>query len=357
MNIEALKRALEAKSMAALICSEENRRYFTGFDSSDGYLLVTGEKAIFFTDSRYIESAEKSCEGCDEIRLFKSISESVNPVIENLKVKKIAVEASYITLSVLSKLEKLIKAEFVTDSFLDDIIDSIRITKSKNELDLIQKAQRIAEDAFSHICSFIKTGMTEKEIGLELDYYMLSHGADALSFETIAVCGKKTSMPHGVPGDNIVKDGDFVTMDFGAVCSGYHSDMTRTVAIGYATDEMIKVYNTVLSAQKAAFSVMKEGALCSSVDKAGRDVIEKAGYGEYFGHSLGHGVGIEIHESPVLSPRSTSVLEAGNVVTNEPGIYIPGKFGVRIEDMAYITDDGYINLTKAPKELTILNNN
>lgn len=356
MNIEALKRALEAKSMAALICSEENRRYFTGFSSSDGYLFVTGEKAIFFTDSRYIESAEKSCEGCDEIRLFKSFSESVSPVIENLKAEKIAVEASYITLSDLSKLKKLIKAKFVTDAFLDNIIDGIRIKKSKNELDLIIKAQRIAEDAFSHICTFIKAGMTEKEIGLELDYFMLKNGADALSFETIAVCGKKTSMPHGVPGDNIVKDGDFVTMDFGAVCSGYHSDMTRTVAVGYVTDEMKKVYDTVLCAQNAAFSVMKKGTLCSDVDKAGRDVIEKAGYGEYFGHSLGHGVGIEIHENPVLSPKSTSALEEGNVVTNEPGIYIPGKFGVRIEDMAYITNDGYINLTKASKELIILNN-
>lgn len=356
MNMNLLKNALREKNSAALIYSEENRRYFTEFPSSDGWLLVTGEKAIFFTDSRYIEAASLECKGCDEVKLFKRMSESVKPVIEEMGVKKLSVEASRITLSVLSALEKALEIEFVTDSTLDDIIDSVRIKKNESEVELIVKAQRIAEKAFEHICRFIKVGMTEKEIGLELDYFMLRNGADALSFETIAVCGEKTSMPHGVPGENKVKAGDFVTMDYGAVCGGYHSDMTRTVAVGYATDEMKKVYNTVLSAQSAAFELMKPGVPCTDVDKAGRDVIENAGYGEYFGHSLGHGVGVEIHEMPAVSPRSENVLEAGYVITNEPGIYLPGKFGVRIEDMAYITKDGYRNLTNAPKELIVLNN-
>ena len=356
MNIEKLKAALADKDFAALIYSEENRRYFTSFPSSDGWLLVTAEKAVFFTDSRYIEAAQQQCEGCDEILLFERLSKSVKPVIESLKIEKIAVEASRMTLSALSSVEKALGAEFVTDSSLDDIIDSIRIKKSESEIELIVKAQRIAEKAFEHICDFIKVGMTEKEIGLELDYFMLKNGADALSFETIAICGEKTSMPHGVPGENRVKEGDFVTMDYGAVCGGYHSDMTRTVAVGFATDEMKEIYNTVLSAQKAAFPLMKPGVPCSDVDKAGRDVIEKAGYGKYFGHSLGHGVGVEIHEMPSVSPRSDNILEEGYVITDEPGIYIPGKFGVRIEDMAYITNDGYRNLTEAPKELIILNN-
>ena len=354
MNIELLKNALKDKDFAALIFSEENRRYFTSFPSSDGWLLVTGEKSVFFTDSRYIEAAENQCVGCDEVLLFKSLKDSVKPVMEKLGVQKIAVEAGRMTLSVLSALKGIFDCEFVSDSSVDDIINSIRIVKSREEIDLVVKAQRIAEKAFEHILGFIKVGMTEKEIGLELDYFMLRNGADALSFETIAVSGEKTSMPHGVPGENKVRKGDFITMDYGAVCSGYHSDMTRTVAVGSVSDEQAKVYNTVLSAQQAAFEKMQPGVLCSDVDKAARDVISAAGYGEYFGHGLGHGVGVEIHEEPGVNPRGSKILQPGFLITNEPGIYLPGKFGVRIEDMAYITESGYENLTKAPKELIIL---
>lgn len=356
MNIDLLKKALSGKDYAAIIYSEENRRYFTEFPSSDGWLIVTAEKAVFFTDSRYIEAATLECKGCDEVRLFERLTVSVKPLVEEMGIKKFAVEASRLTLSALESIRKALGTEFVTDSTLDDIIDSIRVKKCESEKELIIKAQRIAEKAFEHICSFIKVGMTEREIGLELDYFMLRNGADALSFETIAITGEKTSMPHGVPGDNRVKAGDFVTMDYGAVCSGYHSDMTRTVAVGFVTDEMKEVYNTVLAAQMAAFPLMKPGTPCADADKAARDVIENAGYGKYFGHSLGHGVGVEIHEMPSVSPRSEAILEEGNVITNEPGIYIPGKFGVRIEDMVYITSDSCENLTKAPKELIILNN-
>ncbi len=356
MNTQKLKNALCGKDFAALICSQENRRYFTEFPSSDGYLLVTDKKSVFFTDSRYIEAARMKCVGCDEILLFESLEKSVKPVLDSLVSKKTAVEASEITLSALSELRRSLDTEFITDSTLDDLINAVRIKKSEKELELIIKAQRIAEKAFEHICRYIKAGMTEKEIGLELDYFMLKNGAEALSFETIAVCGQKTSMPHGVPDENTVKNGDFVTMDFGAVCGGMHSDMTRTVAVGFATDEMKTIYNTVLEAQCAAFEFMRAGLLCSQADKAGRSVIEKAGYGKYFGHSLGHGVGIQIHEMPSVSPKSKDVFEEGNVVTNEPGIYIPGKFGVRIEDMVYIGKDGFVNLTNAPKELIILNN-
>ena len=202
--------------------------------------------------------------------------------------------------------------------------------------------------------TFIKPGVTEKQIALELDFYMLSHGAEAVSFETIAVTGAKSSMPHGVPDETVVKNGDFITMDFGAVCKGYHSDMTRTVAVGEVTEEQKTVYETVLKAQKNALSVLKKGLPCSEADKAARDIIDNAGYGDYFGHSTGHGVGVEIHENPTLAPKSTDILEIGDVVTVEPGIYLPGKFGVRIEDMALITENGYENLTSSPKELIIL---
>ncbi len=226
--------------------------------------------------------------------------------------------------------------------------------KTEDEVEKIIAAQRIAEKAFEHILGFIKPGKTEKEVRLELEYYMLSHGADDLSFETIAVAGVKTSMPHGVPGDNVIKSGDFVTMDYGALVDGYHSDMTRTVAVGDITDEQIKVYAAVLEAQLAGLNSLHNGISGVDADKAARGVIEKAGYDDCFGHGTGHGVGVEIHEAPTLSPRSKHVLKTGHVVTVEPGIYVPGKFGVRIEDMALITDDGCRILTDCPKELIVI---
>lgn len=354
MNTQKLKDFLKDKDFAALIVSEENRRYFTSFPSTDGFLLVTGEKSIFFTDSRYIEAAEAQCRECDEVLLFDTLKKSIAPVIERLGVKKIAVEAGRMTLAQLAMTASGLDVEFVTDSTLDNAVDSIRIVKNEEEIDLVIKAQRIAEKAFEHMLRFIKCGMTEREIGLELDYFMLRNSAEALSFETIAVSGEKTSMPHGVPGDRKIKAGDFITLDYGAVVGGYHSDMTRTIAVGFATDEMRSVYETVLKAQNAGFAAMRPGAACSDVDKAARDVIKDAGFGKYFGHGLGHGVGVEIHEEPRVSTAGKKILEPGYLITNEPGIYIPGKFGVRIEDMAFITPDGYRNLTECPKELIII---
>lgn len=354
MNTQKLKNFLKDKDFAAIIVSEENRRYFTQFPSTDGFLLVTGDKSIFFTDSRYIEAANAQCKECDEILLFDGIKKSIAPTVEKLGIKKLAVEASRLTLADLENLSSNIDAQFVTDSTLDDAVNAIRIIKSEEEIELVIKAQRIAEKAFEHMLEFIKIGMTEREIGLELDYFMLRNGAEALSFETIAVSGEKTSMPHGVPGERKIKAGDFITMDYGAVVGGYHSDMTRTIAVGYVTDEMRSVYETVLKAQNAGFEMMRPGVPCKDVDKAARDVIAQAGYGEYFGHGLGHGVGVEIHEEPRVSPSGDKILEAGHLITDEPGIYLPGKFGVRIEDMAFITPDGYRNLTNCPKELIII---
>ena len=268
--------------------------------------------------------------------------------------KVLAVEADRLTVTQLKNLRKALHGIKLTTVATDKIIDSFRAVKNEAEIENICKAQRIAEAAFDHILGFIKVGVTEKEVALELDHYMLSHGADGLSFETIAISGANTSKPHGVPTDKKIEHGDFVTMDYGAVVNGYHSDMTRTVAVGAASDEQKKIYKIVFEAQLAVLRVLKNGVKCSDADKAARDVITEAGYGEYFRHSTGHGVGIEIHEKPFISPKSTATLRSGNVVTDEPGIYIPGKFGVRIEDMALITENGCKNLTKAPKELIII---
>ncbi len=352
-KINNLKNFLKTSNEAILIHSPENRRYFTSFPSSDGYLVVTKNDAVFFTDSRYIEAAQKNSH-C-KAQLLTRLSVEVKSFLEENKIEKIYTETERLSVSLLSQLRKIFSPIKITPSQkLENTINNLRSVKEREEVENIKKAQAIAEDAFNHILTFIKPGVTEKQIALELDFYMLSHGAEAISFETIAVTGEKTSMPHGVPEEKEIKEGDFITMDFGAVYKGYHSDMTRTIAVGSVTDEQREIYNIVLKAQENALSILKKGFGCAEADKAARDIIAEAGYGEYFGHGTGHGVGVEIHESPNLSPRSTQKLKAGNVVTVEPGIYIPGKFGVRIEDMALITETGYENLTSTPKELIIL---
>lgn len=353
-KINKLQEFLKKPHEAILIYSPENRRYFTGFPSTDGYLVITKDDAVLFADSRYIEAAQKQITFC-RTQLLTRLSNEVKIFLKDNNIEKVYVETEKLSVSSLSQLRKIFSPiKIIPSQKLEVLISGMRSQKYLCEIENIKKAQSIAEEAFRHILTFIKPGVTEKQIALELDFYMLSHGAEALSFETIAVTGAKSSMPHGVPDDTVVKNGDFITMDFGAVYKGYHSDMTRTVAVGEVTEEQKKVYEIVLSAQKKALDVLKVGLPCADADKAARDIITQAGYGDNFGHGTGHGVGIEIHELPNLSMRSDEALAAGNVVTVEPGIYLPGKFGVRIEDMALITENGYENLTSTPKELIIL---
>ena len=327
MGINKLQNFLKNNFEAIIISSPENRRYFTGFPSSDGYLVVTKNDAVFFTDSRYIEAAQKSVKNCRAQKLTR-VSNEIKDYIREKNIIKIYTERNRVTVSDYDFFKTVFSPCKVTASKkLEKETDNIRRAKSEEEKEYILTAQKIAENAFEHILTFIKPGVTEKQIALELDFYMLSHGAEAVSFETIAVTGAKSSMPHGVPDETVVKNGDFITMDFGAVYKGYHSDMTRTVAVGEVTEEQKTVYETVLKAQKKALSVLKKGLPCSEADKAARDIIDNAGYGDYFGHSTGHGVGVEIHENPTLAPKSTDILEIGDVVTVEPGIYLPGKYG------------------------------
>lgn len=336
-----------------LVASHENRRYLTSFPSSDGYLLITPSKSILLADSRYIEAAQNSAKDCSDIILLKSFSEQLPELVKSLGITSLFTEAERLSVSEFNSISKLAGCKCTADK-TDDFIDTLRRIKSEEEKAKIIKAQRIAEDAFDHILGFIKEGVTEKQIALELDYFMLSHGAECISFETIAVSGKNSSMPHGVPCDKKIEKSDFITMDFGAVVDGYHSDMTRTLAVGEVSSKQAEVYETVLSAQLASLAVLKSGVSCFDADEAARSIIRNAGYGDFFGHGTGHGVGIEIHEQPRLSPKSKQTLEAGDVVTVEPGIYLPSEFGVRIEDMAFITENGCENLTNSPKNLIIL---
>ncbi len=353
--INKLKEYMKEKGGVALIMSEENLCYFTAFHSSNGYLIVSGDKAIYLTDSRYIEAAQNTIKGCDEILEIKKVQNELYDVIKALAPVEIHLESDRITVARYNSLSKIFDfAQINCDGSLDKAIDEIRAVKNAEQIGKIVTAQRIAEKAFDHILGFIEIGKTEREISLELEYFMLKNGADALSFETIAVAGKNSSMPHGVPGDYKVQSGDFITMDYGAITEFYHSDMTRTVAVGEVSSKQVEVYETVLKAQLAGIAAVKAGAVCRDVDKAARDIIENAGYGKCFGHGLGHGVGVEIHEFPTVNPSSDTILEVGHIVTVEPGIYLPGEFGVRIEDMAAVTENGCDNLTVCEKKLIVL---
>ncbi len=356
MMIKKLQEALKTNGRfdGALILSPENRFYFTGFASSDGFLLISADRAVFITDGRYIEAAQNQIQNC-EVVLQQSAGKQLAEIFADMGVSAVAAETERISVADFAKYGDFLKPiRLIPDPLLDEMICTLRTVKEPQEIEKIKAAQRIAEAAFDHILGFIAPGKTEKEIALELDFFMLSHGADALSFETIAVSGQKSSMPHGVPDRNIVQYGDFITMDFGAVVDGYHSDMTRTVAVGAVSAQQKEVYNTVLRAQEAVLAALRPGLSCKAADQIARDVITEAGFGAYFTHSTGHGVGVEIHEFPRLSVLSADTLEIGNVVTDEPGIYLPGAFGVRIEDMALITPNGCENLTQSPKELIIL---
>ncbi len=352
MNIKKLQSTL-AVGEAYIVISPENRRYLTDFASSDGYLIITKNEAIFLIDSRYIEAAQNKITECTEVSLLTSLSSQLPEYAEKLGIKKVYCEAEKLSVADFNELCGILNCECLAEK-ADDEINALRRAKCSEEKAKILAAQSIAEKAFDHILGFIKEGVTEKEIALTLDFFMLKNGAECVSFETIAVSGKNSSMPHGVPCDKKIEKGDFITMDYGAVVDGYHSDMTRTVAVGFVSDKQAEVYETVLSAQKKSLEILRAGVSCKDADAAARNVISDAGYGKFFGHGTGHGVGIEIHEQPRLSPKSSQILEIGDVVTVEPGIYLPSEFGVRIEDMAIITENGAENLTKCGKNLIIL---
>ncbi len=354
--IERLMSMLPAELDCALICSDINRRYFTGMRSSAGTLLCFREAAYLIIDFRYIEKARAVVKGC-EVILQDNLYSQIKELLVRHGAKTVACESMELTLSRFDQLKENLgdAAELDGTGTLSKAIYACRTVKTAEEADKIRQAQAIAEEAFRHILGFVRAGISERDVQLELDFKMLRLGAEELSFPTIALTGAATSMPHGVPSaERIIKKGDFVLMDYGAVVDGYHSDMTRTVAVGEPSEEMKRVYDIVLTAQEKALSEVRSGMTGQQLDSIAREHIENAGYGEHFGHSLGHGVGLEIHEYPNASPLSSNILRPGNVVTVEPGIYLPGKFGVRIEDFVLVTENGCENLTHSPKNMIIL---
>ncbi len=338
----------------ALITSDINRRYFTGMKSSAGIIAAFPEKAYLLIDFRYIEKARETVKDAEVIEL-KKLYPQLTELLKKHGARTIAVETENMTVHELSGYTKAFKGfEIDSSDKLSSAINGLRAIKDEGELADIIKAQSIAEKAFDSILDFIRPGVTERRVALELNRVMFENGAEDLSFETIALSGANTSMPHGVPSEKPIQRGEFVLMDYGAVWNGYHSDMTRTVCVGEPTDEMRKVYNIVLEAQLAGINAARPDITGSELDAVSRRYIENAGYGECFGHALGHGVGLEIHEKPLASPGYKNPLKKGEIITVEPGIYIDGKFGVRIEDFVILTENGCRDLTNCEKNIITL---
>ena len=337
---------------AMLVNSEPGEFYAVGFHG-EGNVVVTAEKCFYFTDSRYIEAANNLITGA-EIAMTghsRNYRAMVQEVIDQCHIETLGFEESYLSVADYELWDKGLTARLVP---AQKLVNSLRAAKDAEEIALMRKAQEITDRAFDEICKFIQPGMTEQEIAARLQYDMLRFGAEKMSFDPIVVSGPNGSLPHGIPSSKQVQKGEFITMDFGCKYGGYCSDMTRTVALGEPTGEMKKVYQTVLEAQLAGIAVTRAGVPGKSIDAAARKVIADAGYGEYFGHGFGHSLGIEIHESPNANTREETLLPVGAVVSAEPGIYLPGKFGVRIEDVTILREDGCEILTKSPKELIIL---
>ena len=352
-NIEKYLTLLNENVDALLLTSRYSRHYGAEFDISEGVAIVTRKGCRYFTDSRYIESAEANIKCFEVLPINKSANyyKRLNDAIEEFGVKVVGYEENYLTVSELMGYEKNLNAKLIPYS---KEINSFRGTKEDWELELMKKAQSITDKAFAEVITRIKPGMTELELQAELIYCMYKNGGTGLAFDPIVVSGPNTSLPHGVAGERVIQEGDFVTMDFGASYMGYCSDMTRTVAVGYATEEMKEVYNTVLKAQEAAIAATRAGVPGEDIDAVARKVIADAGYGKYFGHGYGHSLGLQIHEGPSPCVGNHEPMPVNAVCSAEPGIYLPGKFGVRIEDVTILTEDGVIDITASPKNLIIV---
>ena len=353
-RFEQVSAKLEAYGLDALLVrSAPNRLYVTGFQSTDGAALVTKNGSWFFTDSRYIEAAGRAITGAQvlENTAERPVTALVNEALAQAGARRVGYEEDRTTVTDFHSLTEKVQGELVPAG---DLLTNLRAVKDSGEIEIMVAAQRIAEAALEEALNFIRPGRTEQEIAARLQYLMLLRGAERMSFDPIVVSGPNSSMPHGVPTGKAVAEGEFITMDFGCVYQGYCSDMTRTVAVGHVTEEMEAVYQTVRRAQAAGIAAARAGVMGCEIDGAGRKVIANAGYGPYFGHGFGHSVGVEIHESPNASPANRQPMPAGAVVSAEPGIYLPGRFGVRIEDVIVLEEGGCRDITLAPKDLLIL---
>ncbi len=351
MKFTNLRKVMEQKGLDAIVVlSPYNRRYLSGFTGTSGSLLITQDTKQLITDFRYIQQANSQAEDFEIINQNGPMINKINELIQHGNYKNVGVEADLITYNEYQALN----TDEVQLSSIEGVIETIRMIKDDFEIKQIQKAADIVDETYEHILKWVKPGMTENEVNNEMEMFMRSKGATCSSFDTIVASGHRGALPHGVASNKVIEEGDMITLDFGALYEGYVSDITRTFAIGEPKEEMKKIYNIVLESQLAALEQIKPGMTGKEADSIARDIISSYGYGEQFGQSLGHGIGLEVHEGPALSQKSDIVLEENMCVTLEPGIYVEGLGGVRIEDDVLVTKNGLQRFTKSTKDLIIL---
>lgn len=350
-RIEKLLTQMELLNIDAVIVSNPyNRRYLSGFTGSSGYLVISKEKRIMLTDFRYIEQATKQCQGFEIVDFFKKgLMDTLAESLVDCKAIRIGFENATLTYKEFTHFEATLKGfEWVP---LHDVIEKIRMIKDEQEIKTVALASSIGDAAFSHILTVIRQGMTEIDVAIELEFFMKKQGASKLSFDTIVASGTRSSLPHAVPTNKVIESGDFVTLDFGCIFEGYCSDMTRTIVVGKASERQKEIYELVLKAQQTALEMIQPGIVGKVGDSYARSIINNAGYAQYFGHGLGHSLGLEVHEQPRFSQLSDEIILPGMIMSVEPGIYIPDFGGVRIEDLILIETSGIRNFVTSPKEL------
>ncbi|KMY43802.1 Xaa-Pro dipeptidase [Bacillus sp. FJAT-27916] len=351
-KLQRFRENLAAEKIDAMIITNPyNRRYISNFTGTSGIVVISEKEAKFITDFRYTEQAAKQAVGFEIVKHTGPIENEVAAQLKAMGAKKVGFEQDDLTFALYKTYEGVVEGELVP---LSGFVEKLRLIKTPEEIKILKDAADIADAAFEHILGFIRPGLTEMEVSNELEFFMRKAGATSSSFDTIVASGARSALPHGVASDKVIEKGDFVTLDYGALYKGYISDITRTVAVGEPSDELKKIYGITLEAQVYAMENIKPGLTGKQADALARDIIAAKGYGEYFGHSLGHGIGLEVHEGPGLSFKSDIVLEKGMTVTCEPGIYLPGVGGVRIEDDLLLTEGGNERLTHSTKELIIL---
>ena len=352
MKLQKLRTEMAKKNIEALlVTSPYNLRYLTEFTGTAGLALVTGERAVFITDFRYTEQASKQVTEFEVVQAKTNLLEEAAAVSRELGIQVLSFEQDFVTYSSYIQYQDKLDAEL---NPVSNVIETIRMFKTPEEIDILKTAAEIADAAYEHICTFIRAGRTELEVSNELEFFMRKQGATSSSFNIIVASGLRSALPHGVATDKVIEQGDFVTLDFGALYKGYISDITRTVSVGEPTEQLKEIYQIVLDAQVLALEKIGPGMTGIEADAIARDYIKSKGFGDAFGHSTGHGIGLEVHEAPGLSFRSQAILEPTMAVTVEPGIYLPGVGGVRIEDDILITESGNERLTNSTKELRIL---
>lgn len=351
-RLDNIREALDRQNVDGIwVTNDKNLRYLANFTGSAGEVIITRDKAFFITDFRYKEQAKEQAQGFEVIIHPGDLYGEINKVLVENNVERLGVEADSLILATYLQVKETFEAEIVPTN---GVVEKIREVKEESEVQIIKEACEITDQAFDHILTFIKPGVTEIEVANELEHFLKGKGATAMSFDTIVASGVRSSMPHGVASEKAIEQGDMITLDFGCYFKGYSSDMTRTIALGEPDPKLVEIYNIVLEAHNRVIEGTKAGMTGKEIDAIARDYITEKGYGDCFGHSTGHGLGLDVHEMPAISKRYDQPVTEGMVITDEPGIYVEGLGGVRIEDDLLIQKDGVLSLNKSPKELIIL---